>query len=115
MLHTFSQQSPSDSRVLIVSLRGLKSHVSRASVYELEDTIRHCDSVDVLELRFSPRVFKVTNTVSNEFVRAVGGGRFINSLVGKTYTLHKDYEIMFFFCQSVKDLLVLNAIKNWRS
>lgn len=113
MLHVLPQTAP-ESRVLIVSLRNLKSHVSRASVYEFEDVIGQCDFVDVLEPRCNFDFFKLTNAVSNELVRHVGGGKVVNSLVGKSYDLHKSYEVVFFFCQSVKDLLVLNSVKNWR-
>jgi hypothetical protein len=113
MLHTLVQPDQ-EGRVLIVSLRNLKSHVSRASVYELEDTIGKCDFVDVIEPECNSDFFKASNQLSNDAVRAVGGGRFFKSLPGKTYTLKKDYEIIFFFCQSIKDILVLNSVKDWR-
>lgn len=102
------------ARVLAVSMRKLKHHVSRAAVYEFEDVVCSCDSVDMLELEYNTELFKATNKLFNRAARSLESAKSMNSLLGHRYDLKEDYELFFFFCQSPQDILALNSIKNWR-
>lgn len=114
MLKKISAASNPDSRVLLLSMRNLKYHVSRGAVYELEDVITKCDTVDVIAPQFNPTLFKVTNKVANYTANFLKNGKYIQSLVNQNIKIQKNYDLFFFFCQSIQDVLVLNSIKGWR-
>jgi hypothetical protein len=104
-----------EKRTLIISLRKLKYHVSRAAIYEFEDVISACDSVDLLELDYHPEFFKVTNNLSNQALHFSKISQYLNPLPGRKIEIKKEYEVLFFFSQSIKDILALNSVKGWRS
>lgn len=106
--------SPEQPRVLLVSMRNLKLHVSRSAPYELEDIICGCDTVDLITPTFNPNLFKVTNKIANQAARILKNGELFSSLVNYKIELEKEYDLFFFFCQSIQDVLVLNSIKGWR-
>lgn len=114
MLKKISAPSNPDSRVLMLSMRNLKYHVSRGAVYELEDVIQNCDEVDVIAPNFNPTFFKVTNRIANCTANIFRNGKYVQSLVNQKIEVNKNYDLFFFFCQSIQDVLVLNAIKGWR-
>jgi hypothetical protein len=95
-------------------MRNLKYHVSRGAVYELEDVIQDCDTVDVIAPKFNPNFFKFTNQLANHTVKLLKNGKYIQSLVNQSIKVNKNYDLFFFFCQSIQDVLVLNSIKGWR-
>ncbi|BDA72766.1 hypothetical protein RIVM261_010640 [Rivularia sp. IAM M-261] len=95
-------------------MRNLKYHVSRGAVYELEDVIQNCDEVDVIAPNFNPTFFKVTNRIANCTANIFRNGKYVQSLVNQKIEVNKNYDLFFFFCQSIQDVLVLNAIKGWR-
>ncbi|AFY34571.1 glycosyltransferase [Calothrix sp. PCC 7507] len=103
-----------ESRVLIVSMRNLKLHVSRAAVYEFEDVICGCDTVDLIVPSLDPNIFKVTNKLANNTAKFFKNGKYIKSLVNQKIQIEKEYDLFFFFCQSIQDILVLNSIQGWR-
>ncbi|KYC35905.1 hypothetical protein WA1_48710 [Scytonema hofmannii PCC 7110] len=102
------------SRVLMVSMRNLKFHISRSGAYEFEDIIRNCDTVDLVSPTFNPSLFKVTNSVANSAAKIFKNGHLFPSLVNYKFEVKKEYDLFFIFCQSIKDILVLNSIKGWR-
>jgi Glycosyl transferases group 1 len=114
MLQEISEASNENSRVLLLSMRNLKYHVSRGAVYELEDVIQNCDTVDVIAPKFNPTFFKVTNKIANYTANILKNGKYVKSLVNQKIEVHKKYDLFFFFCQSIQDILVLNSIKGWR-
>ncbi len=103
-----------EPRVLLVSMRNLKFHVSRAAVYEFEDAICSFDTVDLIAPSLDPNVFKVTNKLANYTAKFLHNGGHIKSLINQKIQVDKEYDLFFFFCQSIQDILVLNSIKGWR-
>jgi len=83
-----------ESRVLLLSLRNIKFHVSRCYLYEFEDIIREVDSVDMLAPVFSPNLFKVTNRLANYAAKTIGSGKLLNPLF-KQFNLDKEYDLFF--------------------
>lgn len=112
-----SQQAASrfqkQSRVLLLSMRNLKLHVSRSGFYEFEDIIGNSDAVDIISPAFHPALFKVTNKLANCAAQAFNNGKFIQSL-NYSFQVEKEYELFFIVCQSIEDILILNSIKGWR-
>ncbi|GAA6619893.1 glycosyltransferase [Scytonema sp. NUACC26] len=108
--------SPSDeaSRVLMVSMRNLKFHVSRSAIYEFEDIICNTDTVDLVSPSFNPTLFKVTNFLANKAAKFFKNAKLFRSLVNYKFKVKKEYDLFFIFCQSPQDLLILNSIKGWR-
>lgn len=105
---------PEASRVLLVSMRNLKFHVSRSGSYEFEDIICNCDTVDLVTPEFNPTLFKVTNTLANSAAKLLRNGKLVKSLVNYKFKVEKKYDLFFIFCQSIQDLLILNSIEGWR-
>jgi hypothetical protein len=110
-----AKHSLNDSpRVLMVSLRNLKFHVSRCSTYEFEDVVCANDKVDLITPHFSPNLFKVTNKLANYAAKTIGNAKLFPSLLNYKFVVDQEYDLFFFFSQSISDLLVLNSIKGWR-
>jgi hypothetical protein len=105
--------SPENSRILILSLRNIKLHVSRCFLYEFEDAIGNFDRVDMLTPRLSADLFKITNHLATHAVKWLNFNRVINPLL-QNIVLSKKYDLIFVFCQYPSDLLALNALKGWR-
>lgn len=103
-----------DARVLILSLRNIKFHVSRCYLYEFEDIICELDSADLLTPVFNPTLFKVTNRLANHAAKTIGSGKPFNPIL-QQFSLDKEYDLFFVFCQSPPDILTINSIKNWRN
>jgi Glycosyl transferases group 1 len=103
-----------ESRVLLLSMRNLKLHVSRSTIYEFEDVISNCDTVDILAPACNPNFFSITNKLANETAKVLKNGKFLKSLVNYKFQVKKEYDLFFFFCQSPQDILVLNSIQGWR-
>jgi hypothetical protein len=114
MLSKISQTTNQESRLLLLSMRHLKFHVARCSPYEFEDVISDCDTIDVIKPTFDPRVFKVTNKLANYAAKIIRNGKFLPSLINYKFQVDKEYDVFFFLCQSIQDILVLNSIKGWR-
>ncbi|AKG23561.1 glycosyltransferase [Calothrix sp. 336/3] len=114
MSQQISSSSDAKSRVLLVSMRNLKHHVSRCGAYELEDLIASCDTVDIITPTFNPTAFKVTNRLANQLVQIVKNGKAASSLPSSKLRIEQEYDLFFFLCQSIQDILVLNSIKGWR-
>jgi hypothetical protein len=105
---------PQQSRVLLASMRNLKLHVSRSAPYEFEDVICGCDTVDLIAPTFNSHLFKITNKVANQATKVLRNGQLFSSLVNSKIEVDKEYDLFFFFCQSIQDILVLNSLKGWR-
>ncbi len=114
MANKIPQTSKQESRVLLVSMRNLKFHVVRCNPNELEDVILGCDTIDLIAPNFHPTVFKVTNKLANYAAKILKNGNHITSLVNYQLPVDKEYDLFFFVCQSIQDILVLNSIKGWR-
>jgi hypothetical protein len=114
MSQTTANIFPEHPRVLLVSMRNLKLHVSRSAPYELEDVICGCDTVDLITPAFNSNLFKVTNKIANQAAKILKNGELLSSLVNYKFEVDKEYDLFFFFCQSIQDILVLNSIKGWR-
>ncbi|MEB3179450.1 MAG: glycosyltransferase family 1 protein, partial [Nostocaceae cyanobacterium] len=102
-----------ESRILILSLRNIKFHVSRCSLYEFEDAISNFDLVDMLTPSLSPDLFKITNYLATHTVKLLDLHQFINPLM-QNIRVNKKYDLLFVFCQYPSDILAINAINNWR-
>jgi hypothetical protein len=114
MVHNILSPINEASRILMVSMRNFKFHVSRSAVYEFEDIICECDKVDLVSPSSNPTLFKVTNALANNAATFFKNGKIFPSLVNYKFEVKKEYDLFFIFCQSPKDLLVLNSIKGWR-
>ncbi|ARV58640.1 hypothetical protein BZZ01_08315 [Nostocales cyanobacterium HT-58-2] len=102
------------SRVLLVSMRNLKLHVSRSGPYEFEDIICACDTVDLITPSLNPTLFKVTNKLANGAAKIFKKSRLIKSLFNYKFEVDEEYDLFFMFCQSIQDVLILNSIEGWR-
>jgi hypothetical protein len=109
----FNLDTKKNARVLLLSLRKMKFHVSRCYLYELEDSICELDSTDILTPELNPTLFKATNKLANSAASAIGNSKLINPLFNQV-KLDKDYDLFFVICQSPLDILSINSIKNWR-
>ena len=76
------------SRVLLVSMRNLKFHVSRSAPYEFEDVICDCDTVDLITPTFNPTLFKITNKLANSSAKFFKNGRLIKSLINYKFEVN---------------------------
>ncbi|GAB1542604.1 glycosyltransferase [Scytonema sp. NUACC21] len=114
MLQNVAYPFCKDSRVLLLSLRDLKFHVSRSGAYEFEDIIYHCDNVDLLVPNVNSNLFKVTNTLANHTAKFLKNGKLVKSLVNYNFEVEKKYDLFFSFFQNIKDIIALNSIKGWR-
>ncbi|WP_017315511.1 glycosyltransferase [Mastigocladopsis repens] len=114
MLQQTSNIVSEQPRVLLASMRNLKLHVSRSAPYEFEDVICGCDRVDLITPIFNSNFFKVTNKIANQAAKILRNGEIFSSLINYKFEVDKEYDLFFFFCQSIQDILVLNSIKGWR-
>ena len=112
-METSSSGLSRKSRVLMLSLRNIISHVSRCTGYEFEDAIYNFDSVDLVTPRLNHSLFEVTRRLSKNIGNAIGNGKLFNPLLNQI-AIEKEYDIFFFFCQYPYDILCLNSLKGWR-
>lgn len=112
-METSSSVLSRNSRVLILSLRNIISHVSRCTGYELEEAILNFDSVDLLTPSLNSSLFEVTRRLSKNIGNLVGNGKLLNPLLNEII-VEKEYDVFFFFCQYPYDIFCLNSIKGWR-
>ncbi len=82
-----------DTRVLLLSLRNIKFHVSRCYLYEFEDIICELDSADLITPTFNPNLFKVTNRLANQTAKTIG--RSIINPLFQQFNLAKEYDLFF--------------------
>jgi hypothetical protein len=97
-----------DARVLVVSQRLRAPHVSRATIYELEDVIAEVDAADVaacpprggsgLGRRLEKAIFKLGGGLSSRRQPPRAGG---------------PYELAFVACEDVSDLVALGDLRPW--
>lgn len=112
---TFPQNSSSQSRILILSMCEIESHVSRSSINEFENCICSWEDVDLLSIPcFTKSVgTKVVNNLSRKYFQISGSSKTFNP-INDCFILDKNYELFFYLCQQPIDLLYLNSIKDWR-
>ncbi len=95
------------NRILLLSLRQARLHVSRLAAYEFEDVICAVDHADLImptqnDGQRGSRLFKLMPA----------GIR--NRALIRRCALRQDYDLFFFVCHNPLDLLWLRSIKNWR-
>ena len=102
----------SNARILVLSLRNIKLHVSQVYHYEFEDVIGAIDTVDI----FAPVDARMG--LKNDLPRRVL--RKVQASVGRikpafhNVLIDKEYELFFFICRSPVDLVCLQALRHWR-
>lgn len=100
-------------RILVISLRELRDDPARACSYELEDTVAQLEGVEL----FSPRYRASGETFGRRLARALQKrtGVSIERLpVVERTQVPGSYDMLFFLCQTAKDLTVLERIRGWR-
>ena len=110
-----SSTSRRDSRICMVSLRGLNHQAAWCSNYEFEDVICAVDDVDLLTLgrgwANSLREWTVKRLIwrpgLHQLAHRLNPG--VNSVA-----LEKDYEAFVFICMNPSDLLYLNGVAGWK-
>lgn len=101
------------SRICLVSQRHLRYAVARAAIYEFEDVICETDDVDMIIPENYPW-FSLGQRLVNR------AGRHVSTVFGRlnpglqNIRLERDYDLFFAFVLVARDLLSLNAIKEWR-
>jgi hypothetical protein len=101
------------SRICLVTQRHFRYAVARAALYEFEDLICEIDDVDMIIPKNYPW-FSLGQRLVNR------AGRHVSSVFGRLnpglqkIRLEKKYDLFFAFFLVARDLLSLNAIKEWR-
>ncbi len=105
------------ARILLLSLRNLKKHVSRALVYEFEDVIQDVDDVDLLapvcrEDR-DCLAQRVIARVRGRLCSAIGNGQFLVRRPA-AISVQREYDLFVFLCNQVEDLVFLRSLRGWQ-
>jgi len=109
-----SSHQPDAPRVLLVSPRHYETAVWRCGQVECEDVVRDVDDVELL----APGVLaRRENLVTRKAQRAAR--RLLHLELDfvpqpEPASLERDYEILFFYAQSIDDLLALESVMGWR-
>lgn len=101
-------------RVLVLSQRKHKLHVSQCFIYEFEDTICDLGTVDLATPTFTRSLAKrITNRLAQHMFEATGRGQFLNP-ISNEFSTDEEYDLFFVYCQNPLDIFYLNSIKDWR-
>lgn len=112
----------SSARICLISQRGLTQQLSRASNFEFEDVISTIDDVDLLTFsgnKLSPLLLRAKNKISLSTSRhgLVPSGVSLSQAIGNAAHYQQSdhiYDLTFILVQSLRDLLTLSALPNWR-
>ncbi|MGB8331946.1 MAG: glycosyltransferase [Polyangiales bacterium] len=101
-------------RVLMVSHRFLRPHVSWASAYEFEDVVCAVDDVDLIAVEpVSPKQLPLEDKVLSRLRRQVGIA--ISREPGRTRTtVTNDYDVFFVRVMTPQGLDILDSIDGWQ-
>ncbi|MGD1874359.1 MAG: glycosyltransferase [Mastigocoleus sp.] len=103
-----------DSRVLIISLRGIHNEAYRSPEYEFEDLICSFDRADLITFDFQENFQNsITKKISNTIAQLLHRGSILESGCSPL-VIDKKYDLIFFICQHYWDITCLNSIKKWR-
>lgn len=108
-----SQNEERASRICLVTQRHFRYAVARAAIYEFEDVIGEIDNVDMIIPKNYPW-FSLGQRLVNR------AGRHVSTVFGRlnpglhNIRLEKNYDLLFAFILVARDLLSLNAVKEWR-
>ena len=102
---------PSKSRICVYSQRQLQKWFSACSDYEFEDLLCEFDDADILTAQPSYG-YKIKRKISNRLI-CHASVPFVNPGVRKS-RISRDYELFFAKFLTLRDLLSLNAVKEWR-
>jgi len=110
-IHSTESAELTKPRICMFSQRQLQRLVSRGAEYEFEDLICEIDNVEMLTPE-PYRSFAIGQKVTNQLARWVSIAS-VNPGVQKL-RLNRNYDLFIMICQFPRDLLSLNAIKEWR-
>jgi len=102
---------PSESRVCVYSQRQLKKRFSTCGDYEFEDLLCEFDNADLLIAQPS-YCRKIRQKISSRLIHHASVS-FVNPGARK-FRIKRDYELFFAKFLVPRDLLALNAVKDWR-
>ena len=102
---------PSEARICVFSQRHLQRQLSASSDYEFEDLLCKIDDVDVLPAQPLPG-YEIRRKISNQLARRASFAS-LNPGV-RRLRISRDYELFFAKFLLLRDLLSLNALKEWR-
>lgn len=106
--------SEANPRVLLVSHRFVKPHVSWASAFEFEDVVCEIDDVDlVAPSRVEPRQLPGETTFFAQLQKHLGLEVHRRPGIEKT-VLRDDYDLLFVRVMTPADLHILDSIEGWR-
>lgn len=112
MNYSLNERRP---RILSMSLRQLEFHVSRCCIYELEDTICAVDNVDLhAPLPTANLATRARNKLARSVFKSTGSGQFLSPMFNQ-FSVDKEYDLFFVYCQNPLELLYLDSIQNWRN
>ena len=100
------------ARACLFSLRHLERHVSRCAEYEFEDVIREVDDADLLvpEARAG---YGLSQRAANRLARHAHINCFHPRM--RVPPAKKGYDVFVAIFQQPRDLLALNAIRDWKN
>ncbi|MBF2002655.1 MAG: glycosyltransferase [Synechococcales cyanobacterium M58_A2018_015] len=102
-----------NSRVLILSNRGLEHHVADSCLYEFEDIIAEVDCADFfIPTQSYDRSRKVFNGIQ-KITRSRSLARVLSPDPNAT-TLDRDYDLLFMIAASPSRIFPIRSLKNWR-
>src|SRR5262245_56452514 len=109
------QSRPSSApKVCMVTSRGFLRFAYQAAVFEAQDVL--CQTADVDLVAPEPALgFPVRETLLRKLLWRDFSGRLALFNPGlKPLQLTKNYDLFIAYCPAIRDLLHINAIKNWR-
>jgi len=102
------------ARVLLVSHRFIKPHVSWANVFELEDVICEVDDVDLLAPKLvEPKALPGEAAVITQLRRRLGIEVQRRPQIEKT-SLTRSYDLLFLSVMTLADLRILDSVEHWK-
>lgn len=100
-----------ETRICVYSQRHLQQLLSACGDYEFEDLICEFDNVDILTTQPS-HIFRAARQISKQLAKRTSISHLNPGL--KKQNVQKDYDLFFAKFLLQKDLLSLNALKNWK-
>lgn len=99
-------------RVLLLSQRNLKRHISRCVSYEFEDIICQIDDVELCAP--GPNWGAKNTPFHQKLLRRTRRFRSKNILLAPPVHLKREYDVFFVLCQQPFDLLLVNSLEGWK-
>jgi hypothetical protein len=113
MLSTFNAQDDEQSRILIVSQRGLRQQAANCCLYEFENAISDFDRADLFspnsEVPLARKIYRLAKYLTKSDRLASDIAPFPAEI-----SLKRDYELLFAVFDNPWQMYMINCIQGWR-